>query len=362
MAHLIFRACALAGTLVGTGAAMAQTNVQIYGRMNVSLERVSSSTMEDGAEQWRVSNNRSVLGFRGSEELGRGVKAIFQIEGTVSPDTGEGGLAQRDTRVGLDGDFGTIFLGHWGTAFVGATSVLDPFYPTTAGMSSIIGNGSAPSTNNVENVASFDRRQANSVHYWSRPIDHFSLRITHGVSEERPANGAKPSLTAVAGIYEKGPWYVTVAHEHHEEYQGPNSNDTGTRIGAAYNFGSTRIAALAERLKFGLPGGDLERDAYLVSLTHQVGPHGLRASVLHARDAKGPVGARIGTTTSGPDSGARQATVGYEYSLSKRTTAYAYYTYLNNDRRAVRNFAINGLSAAPGAILRASMFGLRHIF
>jgi predicted porin len=66
------------------GAAHAEgANVQVYGRLNVGLESLSN----DDARVTRLSNYRSVLGFRGSEDLGGGLKAIFQIEGTLAPDT-----------------------------------------------------------------------------------------------------------------------------------------------------------------------------------------------------------------------------------------------------------------------------------
>lgn len=342
----------------------AQSNVQIYGRLNVSAERVETSANAAGRRlsQTRVSNNRSVLGFRGSEDLGGGLKALFQIEGTVSPDTGAGAIAQRDTRIGLQGGFGTLFVGHWVTAYNGASSGLDPFYPTTAGYMSIMGNGSASSADNVNDTASFDRRQANSVHYWTPSWKGVSLRLTHGLSEERPASGSKPSLSSVAAIYEEGPWYATLAHERHHEYQGPGLNDTGTKFGLAYKFGNTRIAGVAERLEYETAAGKLAQITYYLSLTHQVGPHGLRAAVAQARDGKGPASARVGSLRGGPDTGAIHATLGYDYNLSKRSSLYAYYTWLDNDRNAVRDFAINSLGVGRGATLRGTALGMRHAF
>ncbi|WP_040787260.1 porin [Massilia niastensis] len=362
--HPTFHFSVIACTAMCAAGAHAQTNVQIYGRLNVSVERVETSANSAGRDVSlsRLSNNRSVLGFRGTEDLGGGLKAIFQIEGTISPDTGAGAIAQRDTRVGLQGEFGTVFVGHWVTAYNGATSGLDPFYPTTAGYMSIMGNGSASSVDNVNDTASFDRRQANSVHYWTRPWNGVTLRLTHGLNEERPANGAKPSLTSLAGIYEQGPWYATLAHERHHEYQGPGRNDTGTKIGLAYKFGNTRIAGVAEKLKYETATGDLEQTAYYLSLTHQIGPHGLRAGVARTSGGKGASTSNIGYLLGGPDTGATHATLGYEYTLSKRTSVYAYYTHLDNERNAVHDFAINSLTVGPGATLKGAALGLRHGF
>jgi predicted porin len=342
----------------------AQTNVQIYSRLDVAAEHMSASATLDGprASQNRISNNRSVLGLRGSEDLGGGLKAIFQIEGTLSVDTGAGELARRDTRVGLDGDFGTLFVGHWVTAYNGATSGLDPFYPTTAGYMSIIGNGAAAAVDNVSNLYSFDRRQANSIHYWSRPWKGFGLRLSHGAAEERPASGAKPSLTSVAAIYDQGPWYATLAHERHHEYQGPGRNDSGSKLAVARRFGNTRLALLAERLEYETAMGDLARNAWYVSVSHQLGAHGLRLGLGHAGDGKGASGNQVGFVRGGAQTGATHVTLGYDYTLSKRTSIYTYYTHLDNEANAAYDFAINSLGAAPGATLKGASLGLRHSF
>lgn len=354
-------ALALAACAAG---AQAQTNVQLYGRLNVAAEYVKASATADGPRlsQQRVSNNRSVLGFRGSEALGGGVSALFQIEGTLSPDTGAGELARRDTRVGLDGGFGTLFAGHWATAYNSATASLDPFYPTTAGYMSIIGNGAGAAVDNVSNLSSFDRRQANSVHYWSRPWHGVAVRVTHGLAEERPASGAKPSLTSLAAVYEQGPWYATLAHERHHAYQGPGRSDRGTKLAVARRFGDTRVALLAERLAYQLAGGDLDRNAFYLSVSHQMGAHGLRLGVARAGDGKGARGSRIGFIRGGPDTGATHLTLGYDYTLSKRSALYAYVTHLDNQANGGYDFAINSLGAAPGATLKGAVLGMRHNF
>lgn len=359
--YLRLGALALAACAPG---AQGQTHVQLYGRLNVSAEYVKASATADGPRlsQQRLANNRSVIGFRGSEDLGGGVSAIFQVEGTLSPDSGAGELARRDTRVGLDGGYGTLFAGHWATAYNTATASLDPFYPTTAGYMSIIGNGAGAAVDNVSNLSSFDRRQANSVHYWSRPWKGMVLRLTHGLAEERPASGAKPSLTSLAAVYEQGPWYATLAYERHHEYQGPGLRDSGAKLAVARRFGDTRVALLAERLEYALAGGNLDRNAFYVSVSHQMGAHGLRLGVARAGDGKGARGNRIGFIRGGPDTGATHVTLGYDYALSKRSALYAYVTHLDNEEDGGYDFAINSLGAAPGATLRGAALGLRHSF
>jgi predicted porin len=353
----------LFGCAVAAPATHAQ-QVLVYGRLNVSLEAARAP----GVSVERMVNNRSVLGFRGTEDLGGGLKALFQVEGTLATDTGAGEIARRDTRVGLEGPFGTVFAGHWVTAYNGATSSLDPFYPTTAGYMSILANGAASSTDNVTDVASFDRRQTNSVHWWSPRWRGWTLRATHGLSEERPASGAHPSLLSLALVHDEGPLYAALAHERHHEYHGPGTADTGTKAAVGYTAGTTRLALVAERLEYGLPASRLARNALYVSLSHQAGRHGLRASIGKANDGHGS--GTVGFVRGGADTGAVHASAGYEYTFSPRTTVYAYHTRLRNDANAAYDFPINGMAALAsslagsltGAHISATSFGMRHSF
>lgn len=354
----------LAAWLAFTAMPVFAQQVQIYGRLNTALEYVHTSADTAGTtlgNVTRLSNYRSVLGFRGDEDLGGGLRALWQIEGALSVDTGSGGIANRDTRVGLSTPFGTVFGGNWTTPYTSSTAQLDPFYPTTAGYMSIMGNGSAPTSNNVIDTTSFDRRQQNSLHYWSPNWNGFSVRLAHGLSEEKtPVR--KPSLTSFAAIYESGDWYLTLAHELHKEYQGAGLDDKGTKLGVAYRFGATRIAGVAERLRYQTPSGPLERNAYYLSATHQIGPHGLRFGVARAQDGSGSSTATLGPLRSGSDTGATHYTLGYDYALSKRTSLFSYVTRIDNKRNGLYQFAINELDTGAGADSSAVAIGMRHSF
>lgn len=359
---LTLKAFSVACFALSPGLAGAQ--VQVYGRLNVAIESVRNSADANGnaVRVTRESNNRSVLGFRGSEELGNGLHAIYQVEGTLSLDTGAGSIAARDTRVGLEGNFGSIFAGNWTTPYNGATSGLDPFYPTTAGYMSIMGNGAASSADNVSDTSSFDRRQQNSVHYWSPNWNGFSVRIARGLNEEAPSSGARPALTSGAAIYEQGPLYIALAHERHHEYQGPGGDDQASKLAVSYRFGTTRIAGIVEKLRYETPRGSLGRKAWYLSATHQIGPHGLRFGIARAGDGTGSAPQRIGFIKAGPNTGATHYTLGYDYNLSKRTSLFAYHTRLKNDENSMVDFAINSLGASAGAALTGSALGVRHAF
>lgn len=344
--------------------AAAQQNVQLYGRLNVALEALHSSGSGDSVQ--RLSNNRSVLGFRGSEDLGGGWQALFQVEGTLAPDTGAGSIAARDTRIGIQGPWGTLFGGNWTLPYNSATSALDPFYPTTAGYMSLMGNGSASNDSNTSNTYSFDRRQQNSVHYWTPQWAGWSLRVARGMGEERPANGARPSLASAALLYDGGALYATVAHEAHHDYQGRGLNDHGSKLALAWRIDSaTQLAVALESLRYETASGVMRRRTAYVSATRQFGRHGLRLGLAHAQSASGDALESIGTVRAGPATGATHATVGYDYQLSKRSSLYAYYTRLANGGHGIAGFAINGLggeAGTQGATLSGMALGIRHNF
>src|SRR3981189_1690198 len=107
---------AVAGAFASPLAVQAQTaNVTLYGRLNLDLEFVKGE-QTDGSNPTvnRVSSNSSRFGVRGTESLGGGLNAIFQIESNVSGDTGNSsgsGLASRETFVGFQGTWGTFKMG-----------------------------------------------------------------------------------------------------------------------------------------------------------------------------------------------------------------------------------------------------------
>src|SRR3982074_1216898 len=83
-------ALAVAGALAAPFAVQAQTaNVTLYGRLNMDIEFIKGQ-QPDGSNPTvnRVSSNSSRFGLRGTESLGGGLNAIFQLESNVSGDTG----------------------------------------------------------------------------------------------------------------------------------------------------------------------------------------------------------------------------------------------------------------------------------
>lgn len=125
-------------------AAIAQTNVTIYGIVDVSGMGVNQSNIKNpagsqyGGNTFTLVNNTSYMGFKGVEDLGNGLKALFQAESNLAM-TGTPGAAVsygtsssmfsaiRDSFVGLNSKYGTIMGGYMSTpvrAAVAGTDVM----------------------------------------------------------------------------------------------------------------------------------------------------------------------------------------------------------------------------------------------
>ena len=103
----------------GTSAAMAQSSVSIYGRVNTSVEH---QKLGNASATGMVSNS-SYIGFKGTEDLGNGLKAGFVLEGNFLSDNGAGADEgafnfKRNSEVNLSGNFGMVRMGSFDAATV----------------------------------------------------------------------------------------------------------------------------------------------------------------------------------------------------------------------------------------------------
>jgi len=352
-------AVAVAGMLAAPLAAQAQTaNVTLYGRLNLDLEYIDANQGISGVT--RLSSNSSRLGVRGSESLGGGLNAIFQIESSISGDAGGGGLAARDTFAGLQGSWGTVKFGN----MLAPYDDMHPIFgngPTF--LTSIMATAAIWANNGSfgKSTGAFDARLGNSIRYDTPNISGFTGSAQISLDSE---NGATdPTVVSLGGIYNNGPFQGGIGFEHNNDVRGDGLKDWALTVTAAWNFGVVRVAGLYERLDYDTPTGSLKRDLWGVGVTAPVGPGTVYASWQHANDGKGGSTNRVGGFTSGGDTGADHYTISYTYPLSKRTITYVGYTGLDNEDRASYNYNINPYSPnTQGLKLNGFVAGLVHLF
>ena len=384
-------AVAVAGVLAAPLAAQAQTaNVTLYGRLNIDYELVNGKQPVDANGNQpnpnvsRLSSNSSRLGVRGTESLGGGLNAIFQIESNVSGDTGNSstsGLASRETFVGLQGSWGTFKMGK----FLMPVDDLHPIFgnvPTYT--TSILSTADLWAQGTLSKFAGgFDARLGNSLRYDSPVWSGFnfssqvSLRDSSGFADNvgPSANPANPTVGGdngdhasevrhayvfgIAGYYNNGPIQAGLGYERNVKVRNYsviggtlNANDWALTATAAYNFGVVRPAIVYERLNYEVPpllattGSNMQnltRNLWGVTATAPVGPGAVYFAWILARDGAGsaPDGSRVGGLTKGENTQSTQWELSYTYPLSKRTQVYAGYVKLQNQQNAAYTFNIN---------------------
>lgn len=412
-------ALAVAGVFAAPVAVQAADNVTIYGTLNVNFQSTKAGGATNPANnvssRTAVSTDSSNIGFRGVEDLGGGLKAVFQCETSANVDgIGVSGICSRNSNVGLSGAWGTLFYGNWDTPFKAVTygtKVGDPFLSTDVfAYQSIMGSpgfnyrsgGWVTTTPGAaaDAVRGFDVRASNSIAYWTPKWNGLSGMVQYSATEFKSASGAvSPELWSAAVNYDVGGLSLLAAYERHNDgyaLGGINtaaalkfgatagnavggattSKDTAWRVGAGYEFkwgaaGATTLSALYENLKLEQTGGaagsvaEFKRDAWQVALTHRMGNHELRARYSDADQGDCALVGGAACSTSGY--GAKMYALGYAYHFSKRTQGYISYAKIKNEQNAQYTFSIAGAPAVAGntpagADPQAIGVGIRHSF
>lgn len=150
---------ALAIASVFSAPTLADTaNLNVYGKAFMTVEQYDSGAA-GASSQMRVNTNASRFGVKGSEELGDGLKAIFQYEVEMDADgnTGAGLGKSRNSGLEMEGGFGRVVLGIWDTPFKVAHNAIELFDNTT--------NWSAIRVIGLSAGKDFNTRQKNMVQY-----------------------------------------------------------------------------------------------------------------------------------------------------------------------------------------------------
>ncbi len=364
---LVLGACSGAMAFMGaTAHAQSANPVTIYGFVNANVETVEAKGAGGGIPaRSRVSNNLTVLGFKGTEDLGGGIKALFQLETPFPVDSESSAFATRDSGVGFITPGGTVILGRWMTPFkYGTNFVIDPFANNTiAGINGIMGNGFGQGGNGAP-TSSFDRRQANTVQYWSPNIGGFNARLMYGANEERSAT-TNPDMWSALVSYVNGPLYAALACERHNSYFAAGTTDEACRVAGTYSLGGLSLRGSYEQLQFQpTTSTEVKRKAWFLGAIYTAGRHVVRFSYVDALKSTGNATVAVGGIGApGGDTAARQVVLSYAYALSKRTEVYAFGVKIDNGRNAVYNVPTNPLiGLAAGQDPQGIGIGMKIIF
>ena len=336
---------ALATAFAAPAASYAATsNVDIYGRIAATYNVLNTDTSVAGQDKtlYQVSSDNSYIGFKGAEDLGGGLAAVYQLEVGFDAEGGNNNLSKsgalsggtsfvyRNTFVGLkSNDFGTVLLGEHDTPYKMATGRLDVFSNEPADYRNIMGN--------IDGVSVFAQRPGNVIAYVTPNFSGFSA-IAAYVAGNETGNGTASNADAwsVAGMYSNGPIYATLAYEKHNKVTGytlgtlvasgnPLDNNAW-KGGVGYDFGPGKVGLIYERATVDntASGISYTRSAYMLDGAYNVtGNIVLKAAWSHA-----------GSLSNTSNTGANSYAVGADYVFSKRTKLIAQYQKVSNDSSA----------------------------
>ncbi len=340
------------------GAAQAQSSVTIYGLIdegvtyssNVATGNVNSPTGgKVGLTSGVIQGSR--LGFKGVEDLGNGLKAVFQLEAGFKANTGalnggnsnnnSNGLFNRKSVVGLSSDTaGTVLLGR-------QTDLLDDIgsYTSVKDFGNVV--GTAHALDRTEGV-----RTQNSIRYNSPNFSGFTASAIYGFGGQAGSTTAGQSF-GLGGIYANGPLAAFVSY-YQSKVGTPNATgvtgsdvaigsyplsgvlatgDTALKtftLGASYQAGPARLygnwsRSANQAINLATTTGDLyiprlKLDMFELGTDYALtAPLHLLASVQYGQ-------ATIGSSDNGKGK-LTQYNLGTDYWLSKRTDVYGFVSY-----------------------------------
>jgi predicted porin len=402
-------AIALAVGAIGAVSAMpALAQVEIYGRLYPQLTSVEATGATDPAanEKRRLSidTSNSRVGFRGTEKVGGGMAAIWQIETRTRFDSGVGGVwaNSRDSFVGLSGGWGTVKFGNFDTIYKTYGAAVGNFFGAGSGnfvsSSNVLSElGIAPGGGEdgvgragQGNASGFHIRASNTISYETPEFGGFQGGAQFSPDERKGNPGRLPtrggdvnaSLWSFGVKYEAGPIYAALAHERHNDWFDLSTNvaaataafpgittttDSRDRAWrASGKFAVTpqhRITGDLSRLEWkesgGAISGDYKRTSWAAGWEASWGGP-WRTEITYTRANAGSCSVSVGTcSTEGLDG--KQIAAGVGYSLSKRTTLYGIAAKLTNGENAAFNGTAN-LDVNNGADTKQFALGMVHSF
>ena len=399
------------------------SNVTVYGIADVSYDSIKTGTASAlgagataaqiaagtaGATSNRVSSNTSRLGFKGSEDLGDGLSAVWQIESVINmgDTTGTGtSIGTRNTFAGLSSaSAGTVGLGRHDTPYKLSTRAYDLFGDGIADNRSIMGGSPAANTSTApaavlggtaytpaSAAASFDGRQNQVLAYISPKLGGVATLAIGYVNLAPTANLAtsnKATATSMAGMFDIGGGFSgALAYEVHDLTSiataatatvvpvQAGAKEKATKLGLSYaqdafvvnfayekstdNLGVTNAIPATPATAVTNGSNAMGHSAYYLSGKYSI----------TANDAVKLAYTKANTINGVNGTDAKQFTIGYDHSLTKRTYVYALYTKLTNGAAAGYTLgagmsSVGGTttSSGVGAAPSAFAFGMRHTF
>jgi predicted porin len=319
----------------------------VYGVAHASIDSID---VEGGKDDWEVESRGSRLGFKGNEDLGNGLKAVWQMEFQVDLDdvAGAANVTSRNQFVGLAGDWGTFVVGRHDTPYKISTGRLDLFADTAADYNATL--------------AFDDVRANNAIAYISPSFNGLTFAGAVVPGENAGAADSIADAISLSLMYGNGPFYGAFAYEtFSDDLVDGIIGTTGMpdadkwRLGLGYDMDAFHVGFVYEDQDV---GSVADGDAWQISGSYAFGANVVKAmygeSDMMAISAV-TTGFGAGGTTGGSDNfatavaGSDSFAIGLDHNFSKRTKAYVLYSTQDDD-------------TATTADVDVFSVGLRHSF
>jgi predicted porin len=328
--------------LAASGAAMAQSSVTLYGWLDEYVGSVKTDSASGSLTNTVLSSggvNGSRWGLKGTEDLGGGLKANFNLQQGFSLDTGGASNGSgfkgsgtpgfnRQAWVGFSGDFGAIRLGRMTSPFDDAEGASDAVFDSALSPMNSVFRTTSTGTSLIPNVtvSGYDKYLSNTVQYLSPGMSGFKLYGSYSLGEDKTATANATGETSLAVTYADGPLSGEFAYQTLKTNVVNASDKNFLRLGAAYAFGPAKLKGTYG--KAGNVGNKSSAEAteWQLGLDYSVSP----AFTLSGSFAKSTDNSTLSTAAANGAGGSGEVArdgVGFggAYTLSKRTYLYGGY-------------------------------------
>jgi len=334
---------AIAAALAALATTVNAQGVSIYGIMDTAIQNYDAGT----TTITRAGDNllaTSRLGFRGTEDLGGGLKANFQLEGKLTPSTGTFGssttnqMFDREAWVGISGGFGDIRMGRQDVSYA---------QDIDTGLSQA-GNFGNFAVNGTDFQLGAD--QSSVIKYTTPTLGGFTAQVGRATNAAGATTDAQADQTSAHVKFEKGALRLHAGYQKTDGATAAAERDF-TAYGVSYDLGPVAVSYVRGEGDVSTTGTVKSKGqvaSVKVPLSNGFAAHGVYATTKDGSQAANGEG--------------KGYTVALTKAMSKRTTLYAAYTAVDNE--ASSSMAMTGVTAPASAGLdtRATTVGISHVF
>lgn len=361
----------------------------------------------------RFGGNASTIGFRGTEDVGNGMKVNFQCESIMLVDGNfsqgglfDSGFCGRNSKLGLAGSWGEVMYANWLTPYNELfAGYYDPFWDADIGTGLTLLGGFGFQSDYINyyipgaegsnaDAFTYNRRQNGILQYWSPNWNGFYFRAGWTPMDRQEAfadsggDSFDPYILSLAANYERGNWGVSAGWEEHNDWSADvlrrrgtaasfgsssGSDDEAWRAAGWYTFSfgngsSLKLAAVYEDLEYNfdgtlgtlIPFESLDKDAIGVSFNYMTGPWSFMGHYQDADEISCDSNPTNATACIEDDTDADSFTLGVAYDLSKRTRFWLTYGQIDNEDQAAYDFAISGAGTPAGGEAENWVLRVQH--